>query len=248
MCDHRGKQEEKEPGVEFIEAIGSGPADESVEVVELLVKAGEQLDCGDPVASVEATKSVFDITSPVDGVVAEILCKVGDVVNVGAPMFKLSTDANVRPKPITQEQHGKPILSRRKSENTIVLAHSLPERRAFEVGLSNVQFHEGSKLITNEALLGENAAMTSEDIIRRTGIRQRYWVDQNEDAITMAVGSCQNVLEQEGLLIDDIDLLICSTTSPMSMTPSMACRILNGLSSGKDTMIQAYDISAACSG
>ena len=239
---------EKEPGVEFIEAIGSGPADESVEVVELLVKAGEQLDCGDPVASVEATKSVFDITSPVDGIVAEILCKVGDVVNVGAPMFKLSTDANVRPKPITQEQHGKPILSRRKSENTIVLAHSLPERRAFEVGLSNVQFHEGSKLITNEALLGENAAMTSEDIIRRTGIRQRYWVDQNEDAITMAVGSCQNVLEQEGLLIDDIDLLICSTTSPMSMTPSMACRILNGLSSGKDTMIQAYDISAACSG
>ena len=239
---------EKEPGVEFIEAIGSGPADESVEVVELLVKAGEQLDCGDPVASVEATKSVFDITSPVDGVVAEILCKVGDVVNVGVPMFKLSTDANFRPKPITQEQHGKPILSRRKSENTIVLAHSLPERRAFEVGLSNVQFHEGSKLITNEALLGENAAMTSEDIIRRTGIRQRYWVDQNEDAITMAVGSCQNVLEQEGLLIDDIDLLICSTTSPMSMTPSMACRILNGLSSGKDTMIQAYDISAACSG
>ena len=239
---------EKEPGVEFIEAIGSGPADESVEVVELLVQAGEKLERGDPVASVEATKSVFDLTSPVNGVVDEILCKVGDVVNVGAPMFKLTTDANVRPKPITQEQHGKPILHRRRSENTIVLAHSLPERRAFEVGLSHVQFNEGSKLITNEELLGENAEMTSEDIIRRTGIRQRYWIDQNEDAITMAVGSCQNVLEQEGLLIDDIDLLICSTTSPMSMTPSMACRILNGLSSGNDTMIQAYDISAACSG
>jgi len=239
---------EKEPGVEFIEAIGSGPADESVEVVELMVQVGEELECGDPVASVEATKSVFDITSPVDGVVSEILCKVGDVINVGAPMFKLATDANVRPKPITQEQHGIPILSRRRSENTIVLAHSLPERRAFEVGLSHIQFNEGSKLITNEELLDENAEMTSEDIIRRTGIRQRYWVDQNEDAITMAVGSCQNVLEQEGLLIDDIDLLICSTTSPMSMTPSMACRILNGLSSGNDTMIQAYDISAACSG
>lgn len=239
---------EKEAGVEFIQAIGSGPADEAVEIVEILIESGESLECGDPVASVEATKSVFDITSPVDGVVTDILCQAGDNVRVGAPMVKLATDASLRPKPITEEQHGTPILTRRKSENTIVLAHSLPERRAFEVGLSHVQYNEGSKLITNEFLLGENAEMTSEDIIRRTGIRQRYWVDQNEDAISMAVGSCQKVLEQEGLLIDDIDLLICSTTSPMSMTPSMACRILNGLSTGKDTMIQAYDISAACSG
>ena len=239
---------EKEAGVEFIQAIGSGPADEAVEIVEILIESGESLECGDPVASVEATKSVFDITSPVDGVVTEILCQAGDNVRVGAPMVKLATDASLRPKPITEEQHGTPILTRRKSENTIVLAHSLPERRSFEVGLSHVQYNEGSKLITNEFLLGENAEMTSEDIIRRTGIRQRYWVDQNEDAISMAVGSCQKVLEQEGLLIDDIDLLICSTTSPMSMTPSMACRILNGLSTGKDTMIQAYDISAACSG
>ena len=239
---------EKEAGVEFIQAIGSGPADEAVEIVEILIESGESLECGDPVASVEATKSVFDITSPVDGVVTEILCQAGDNVRVGAPMVKLATDASLRPKPITEEQHGTPFLTRRKSENTIVLAHSLPERRSFEVGLSHVQYNEGSKLITNEFLLGENAEMTSEDIIRRTGIRQRYWVDQNEDAISMAVGSCQKVLEQEGLLIDDIDLLICSTTSPMSMTPSMACRILNGLSTGKDTMIQAYDISAACSG
>ena len=239
---------EKEVGVEFIQAIGSGPADEAVEIVEILIESGESLECGDPVASVEATKSVFDITSPVDGVVTEILCQAGDNVRVGAPMVKLATDASLRPKPITEEQHGTPILTRRKSDNTIVLAHSLPERRSFEVGLSHVQYNEGSKLITNEFLLGENAEMTSEDIIRRTGIRQRYWVDQNEDAISMAVGSCQKVLEQEGLLIDDIDLLICSTTSPMSMTPSMACRILNGLSTGKDTMIQAYDISAACSG
>ncbi|MBA63882.1 MAG: transketolase [Planctomycetaceae bacterium] len=238
----------KEAGVEYIEAIGSGPADESVEVIEILIQPGEEIECGDPVATVEATKSVFEITSPVDGVVSEILCQVGETVKVGAAMLKLSTDASIRPKPITQEQHGRPILTRRKSENTIVLTHSLPKRRAFEVGLSQVQYNQGSKLITNEFLLGENTEMTNEDIIRRTGIRQRYWVDQNEDAISMAVGSCQKVLEQEGLLIDDIDLLICSTTSPMSMTPSMACRILNGLSTGKETMIQAYDISAACSG
>ena len=35
---------EKEAGVEYIEAIGSGPADESVEVVEILVQAGEEIE------------------------------------------------------------------------------------------------------------------------------------------------------------------------------------------------------------
>ena len=48
--------------------------------------------------------------------------------------------------------------------------------------------------------------MTSEDIIHARN-RRRYWVDQSEDAISMAVGSCQRVLEQEGLLIDDIDFI-----------------------------------------
>ena len=48
---------------------------------------------------------------------------------------------------------------------------------------------------------------------------------------------------------DDIDMLVCSTTSPLSVTPSMACRVLNGLSSGQsELMMQAYDINAACSG
>jgi 2-oxoisovalerate dehydrogenase E1 component len=46
-----------------------------------------------------------------------------------------------------------------------------------------------------------------------------------------------------------VDLVICSTTSPTSVTPSMACQILNALGRGKnEPMAQAYDINAACSG
>ena len=62
-------------------------------------------------------------------------------------MSKLTTDASIRPKPITQEPHGTPLLTRRKSNNTIMLSRPVTERRAFEVGLSNVQFNEGSRLI-----------------------------------------------------------------------------------------------------
>ena len=235
-------------GNAFIEAIGSGPADESIEIVELYVAAGQQLQRGDVIASVEATKSVFDITCSIDGEVAEILCAVGDTVNVGENMIRLKTVSGARAKPAVKEITGKPILHRRKSQNTIVLAREPRGHRAFDVGMSTVEIAKGSRVITNEELLGADNPMTSEDIVRRTGIRQRYWIDKNEDAISLSVHACQQVLEQQGLLIDDIDLVICSTTSPMSMTPSMACRILNGLSTGKETLIQAYDISAACSG
>ncbi len=65
----------------------------------------------------------------------------------------------------------------------------------------------------------------------------------------MAVKACWKVLDQEKLIVDDLDLVICSTTSPLSVTPSMACQVLNGLTGGKsDTMLQAFDINAACSG
>ena len=65
----------------------------------------------------------------------------------------------------------------------------------------------------------------------------------------MAVRACNQVLDQENLILDDIDMLVCSTTSPLSVTPSMACRVLNGLAGGQnEQMMQAYDINAACSG
>ena len=50
-------------------------------------------------------------------------------------------------------------------------------------------------------------------------------------------------------MLDDLDLVICSTTSPNAVTPSMACQVLNGVAGGKSSaMLQAYDINAACSG
>ena len=57
------------------------------------------------------------------------------------------------------------------------------------------------------------------------------------------------MLDQESLILEDLELLICSTTSPTSVTPSMACRVLNQLAVQKgEAMLQAFDINAACSG
>jgi len=240
-------------GVAFVEAIGSGPSDETVIVSEVCVKPGDVVKRGQVVASLEASKSDFELYSPVAGKVEEILVHAGDTVAVGSPLIRLTTQPDFRRvKPITQEQPGTAVLSRKPTERLRVPSRGR-EVRHFDVGISAIAAVEGSRLITNDELLaprnGVPAPMTSADVIRRTGIETRCWVDKGENAVNMAVKACWKLLDGEGLMPSDLDLLICSTTSPTSVTPSMACQVLNGLAGGKtDAMIQAYDINAACSG
>jgi len=242
-------------GVHLVEAIGSGPSDDTVVVVELSVQAGDRVERGDVLASLEATKSVFELTSPVSGILEEILVAAGDVVDVGAPIMRINTgQASRRPKPVTQEQCGTPVLTRRAVTGTLHLPSQFQQRRPFYVGMSPVATVTGSRLVTNSELLTPDRmknlnGMCAEDIIRRTGIESRMWANSGENAVNMAVQACWQLMDQEHLIVDDLDLVICSTTSPTTVTPSMACQILNSLCRGKsEAMTQAFDINAACSG
>src|SRR5690606_500810 len=45
-----------------------------------------------------------------------------------------------------------------------------------------------------------------------------------------------------------IDLVIAATGTPDQITPSLACRVADALSTGGRSRLAAYDINAACSG
>ena len=61
--------------------------------------------------------------------------------------------------------------------------------------------------------------------------------------------AARNLLETEGLQVSDLDAIICSTGTPLTMTPSLACQVLHALSPEKgEVMLQAHDVNAACSG
>ena len=240
-----------EAGVHLVEAIGSGPSDEMVTVVALLVRTGMAIKRGDVVASLEATKSVFELSSPVSGTVDALLVEEGDTVAVGAPLMRILCEQSTRQraKPITRENPGTPVLARRPSATTIKLPHPEGRPRRQCVGIGSVATVPGSRRVTNAELAAGGDNMSAADILRRTGIECRHWAGPDETAVDMAARACWHVLEQENLIIDDINLIVCSTTSPTAVTPSTACQILNRITrNSSDAMLQAFDINAACSG
>lgn len=237
-------------GVVPIEAVGSGPSDETVTIVEIHVEPGETIERGDLVASLEATKSVFELTSPITGTVGTISLSEGDTVAVGQPILYVECHQEIkRRQPVTSENPGTPLLKQKPKTNVVSIPRREGPRRDYVVGMSQVATTIGSRQVTNEELASQSNQMSADDILRRTGIETRHWAAPNETAVSMAVRACWQLLDQEQLIVDDLDAVICATTSPTMMTPSMACQVLSGLANGRTPpMLQAYDINAACSG
>jgi len=237
-------------GLFSVDAIGSGPSDESVTVVELFVSPGDEVEKGTPVAELEATKGIFELYCPVSGKVEAILSAVGDSVPVGQTMLKIRTAGQgARAKPMTQEPFGKPILSGQPTQLRYVGSPNRSERVAYEVGLAAVASVTGNRDVSNRELLASQSEVSEDDIVRRTGIVSRCWVDEDQDALSMGQAAARRLLETTRLGLDQIDLVICTTTSPTTVSPSMACRIIDGLATDQDgILLQAYDINAACSG
>jgi biotin carboxyl carrier protein len=74
----------------------SGPAPEGVVtsplpglVLELLVKAGDQVTQGQVVVKIEAMKMANEIRSPVAGTISEVMVRTGDTVDEGAHLLRI---------------------------------------------------------------------------------------------------------------------------------------------------------------
>jgi 3-oxoacyl-[acyl-carrier-protein] synthase III len=87
---------------------------------------------------------------------------------------------------------------------------------------------------------------TSDAWIRdRTGIRERRIAHENQFPSTLAVEASIKALQVANLKPTDIDLIICSTSSPEYIFPATACLIQDQLGAAK---AGAFDLLAACSG
>jgi 2-oxoisovalerate dehydrogenase E1 component len=251
MLDYDVEWEEAhrlEAGKVIVNAIGSSPSDETVTITELYVKEGQEVKAGDLIASVEADKATMEISAPVNGTVTQLLLAEGESASVGTPLAELATDEEAAAHP-SNDEPGRPRMKRRLKGDAHAAQAAGVKRETKPVILSSICSALASRVMTNDDLVKLCPGWNSDQIRQRTGIVCRHWIDEDESALTLGVKACEQLFEREGIGIRDIDAIICSTGTPPSTTPSLACRILKRLSPEEgETLMPAHDINAACSG
>ncbi|GAA0281794.1 ketoacyl-ACP synthase III [Alteraurantiacibacter aestuarii] len=100
------------------------------------------------------------------------------------------------------------------------------------------------RVVTNAELA--KTVDTSDDWIReRTGITQRYLAADDETTATLATQAARAALENAGLTIADIDLIVLATATPDSTFPATATKVQHALGGSG---FPAFDVAAVCSG
>ncbi|MCB8820928.1 beta-ketoacyl-ACP synthase III [Microvirga rosea] len=98
--------------------------------------------------------------------------------------------------------------------------------------------------VTNHDL--EKLVETSHDwIVQRTGIEARHIADDHETTSVLGIKAAEAALSDAGLTPDDIDLIVCATSTPDYTFPSTATMIQSGLGM---THGAAFDLQAVCTG
>jgi 3-oxoacyl-[acyl-carrier-protein] synthase-3 len=112
------------------------------------------------------------------------------------------------------------------------------------IKITGTGFYAPDKILTNFDL--EKMVDTSDEwIITRTGIKERRVASEKQATSDLAVEASRRTLENAGLEVKDIDLIIVATSTPDTIFPSTACWVQKGL--GADH-VPAFDISVGCTG
>lgn len=101
-----------------------------------------------------------------------------------------------------------------------------------------------TKIVTNNDL-AQIVETSDEWITQRTGIKQRYVVEENETVVTIGAKAARVALDTAGLQPSDIDMIIVATCTAEYVFPSTACLIQAELDIPN---CAAFDVQAACSG
>jgi 3-oxoacyl-[acyl-carrier-protein] synthase-3 len=101
-----------------------------------------------------------------------------------------------------------------------------------------------SKILTNDDL--SKMVETNDAWIREmTGIRERRIAAEDETSSSLGTEAALKALSAANLSPDDLDLIICSTSTPEHIFPATACLIQDQLGASR---AGAFDLLAACSG
>ena len=106
-----------------------------------------------------------------------------------------------------------------------------------------------ARRVTNDDLVVDLATRgieTSDEwIVTRTGIRQRWLAGPDDTTTSLGVRAAREAMKSAGVGPDDIDLIVCATSTADQIFPSTACLIQSELGVHQGG---AFDVQAVCSG
>ncbi|WP_080453679.1 biotin/lipoyl-containing protein, partial [Legionella pneumophila] len=113
-----------------------------VDVIEILVKEGDQIEVDTPLITLESEKASMDIPSPISGTVTQILVKVGDKVSEGDLIVKAKSDTTTNISS-SQEQKTEPEkqnLQTRAEEQSVdtKATASTPSSKDIEISIPDI--------------------------------------------------------------------------------------------------------------
>ncbi|ACZ49096.1 3-oxoacyl-[acyl carrier protein] synthase 3 [Anaplasma centrale str. Israel] len=101
-----------------------------------------------------------------------------------------------------------------------------------------------AKVITNDDL-SLMVDTTDEWVFRRTGIKRRHVVEEDDTVSGMATEAAKIALEDAGISAAEVDLVVVATSTPDQTMPSCATMVQGNLGCKNAA---AFDVNAACSG
>ena len=161
----------------------------SVEIIEVLVKNGEEIKKGDPLITLESDKSSVEVPSPLSGKILNINVKIGDKVSEGDTVLEIDSANNkVEAKPETNNEKIKnqePIIkiAQIDKDSEIKLSDSTgasPNTLKFarELGI-NINELQGS---------GREGRVKKEDIknyIKKSNISEKKEITKNQEKLDL---------------------------------------------------------------
>jgi len=119
-----------------------------------------------------------------------------------------------------------------------------PNVRPAGVRLSGTGLAVPARMLTNKDM-ARFVDTSAEWIAQRTGINQRYVLEETESMRMLAVAATKQAMANAGIEPKELSLLICATMTPEMCCPATAARIVSEIGSSP---AGAVDISIACSG
>ena len=115
---------------------------------------------------------------------------------------------------------------------------------SMNVRIKRIEYYLPNSVIDNKQLDKEFLNWNAKKIEKKTGIRERHIVKENETVLDLAYKASEKVLTDYAR--DKIDFLMLCTQSSEYYLPSGACILQNKL--GLETKIGAFDYNLGCSG